>query len=111
MSHKSEDCPASSSPEGAGEENGNAERHHFFDNPANVKRVICIFIALCVVMLLLDFVFLFEDKHLSFRHGEFAPEAFPGFYSVFGFVACVLLVLIAKGIRRVLMRAEDYYER
>jgi hypothetical protein len=30
---------------------------------------------------------------------------------VYGFVACVLLVLTAKALRRLLKRPEDYYER
>jgi len=39
-----------------------------------------------------------------------AWEALPGFYALFGFVACVVLVLIAKEMRKVLMRDEDYYD-
>ena len=45
------------------------------------------------------------------KHEEFDFAAWFGFYGVFGFVACVVLVLIAKNLRRVLMRSEDYYER
>jgi hypothetical protein len=33
-----------------------------------------------------------------------------GFYSVYGFVACVLLVLLAKEMRKLLIRKEDYYD-
>ena len=43
--------------------------------------------------------------------GRFAIEHVFGFYGLFGFVACVALVLIAKQLRRVLMRPEDYYDR
>ena len=45
------------------------------------------------------------------KHEEFDFAAWFGFYGVFGFVACVVLILIAKNLRRVLMRSEDYYER
>ena len=45
------------------------------------------------------------------KHEEFDFAAWFGFYGVFGFLACVVLVLIAKNLRRVLMRSEDYYER
>ena len=45
------------------------------------------------------------------KHGPFAIEHVFGFYGIFGFVACVALVLIAKQLRRVLMRPEDYYDR
>ena len=37
-------------------------------------------------------------------------EALFGFYGIYGFVACVILVLLAKEMRRILMRREDYYE-
>ncbi len=37
-------------------------------------------------------------------------EAGFGFYAVFGFVACVILVLFAKEMRKVLMRKGDHYD-
>lgn len=45
------------------------------------------------------------------KHEEFDFTAWFGFYAIYGFLACVALVLIAKQLRRVLMRSEDYYER
>ena len=45
------------------------------------------------------------------KHEEFDFAAWFGFYAIYGFLACVALVLIAKQLRRVLMRSEDYYER
>ena len=45
------------------------------------------------------------------KHEEFDFATGFGFYGVFGFLACVVLVLIAKNLRGVLMRSEDYYER
>ena len=44
------------------------------------------------------------------KHGPFAIEHWFGFYGIFGFVACVALVLAAKELRRLLMRSEDYYD-
>ncbi len=77
------------------------EKSHVFDNPRNVKRVLHILYAACAVTLLLDFVI---HRHVMHRW-----EHLWGFYAVYGFVACVLLVLIAKEMRKVLMRSEDYY--
>jgi hypothetical protein len=34
-----------------------------------------------------------------------------GFYAAYGFFACVVLVLMAKVLRLVLKRPEDYYDR
>ena len=45
------------------------------------------------------------------KHEDVGFAATIGFYAVFGFVACVVLVLTAKGLRRLLMRPEDYYDR
>jgi len=43
-------------------------------------------------------------------HHGFAFESWPGFFSIYGFVACVALVLAAKELRKLLMRSETYYE-
>lgn len=34
---------------------------------------------------------------------------FPGSYAVYGFVACVILVLLGRILRRLVMRSENYY--
>ena len=83
------------------------EKQHLFDNPRNVKRLIRIFFAVCVVILALDFV---VHRHPSFEEGAFVVEDAFGFYAAYGFVACVLLVLAAKQMRRLLMKPEDYYD-
>lgn len=79
------------------------ERTTWLDSPANVDRLVRGFYAVCALLLLLDF---FIPKH-----GAFAIEHLFGFYALFGFVACVTLVLVAKQLRRILMRPEDYYDR
>ena len=75
---------------------------HFFDDPANLKKVLRIFYAICAGLLLVDFVY--------HRHVTHSWEGLWGFYGVFGFIACVILVLVAKEMRKVLMRDEKYYE-
>ena len=87
-------------------------RKHFFDDPVNVRRVIRTFIAICVVLFLLDGLFFIWHKHLSFEEESFPVEGWFGFYGIYGFVACVLLVLAAKYVlRKLVMRGEDYYDR
>ena len=78
------------------------EKKHFFDDPNNVKRVLRGFYACCVFLFALDFVI--------HRHIYHNWENLWGFYPIFGFIACVILVLIAKWMRTVLMRPEDYYD-
>ena len=48
----------------------------------------------------------FAYKH----HLHFRFEYWFGFFSLYGFVACVSLVLAAKQLRKIVMRDEDYYD-
>ena len=90
------------------------ERKHVFDDPKNVKRVIHGLLIACAIVFALDIVNLVQGLmgwH-EWRHEERPWEGLPGFYAVYGFVACVLLVLAARDIlRRIVMRDEDYYDR
>ena len=85
----------------------NSEKKHLFDQPRNVHRLIRIFFVLCALLLGADLLF---HRHLMFAEGVFPVEGWFGFYAIYGFVACVLLVLIATQMRKVLMRREDYYQ-
>lgn len=44
------------------------------------------------------------------RHSYHPLEEFTGFYALYGFVACVSLVLLARVMRRLVMRREDYWD-
>jgi hypothetical protein len=78
------------------------EQPGWFDDPGNVNKVIRTLIALCVASVLADF---FYEKH-----GHYGFQGVIGFDAIYGFVSCVLLVLAAKQLRKVLMRDEDYYD-
>ena len=84
-----------------------SEKKHLFDQPRNVHRLIWIFFVLCALLLGLELIF---HRHLNFDEGVFPVEGWFGFYAIYGFVACVLLVLTATQMRKVLMRREDYYD-
>lgn len=76
---------------------------YLFDKPRNVKILLRCFYASLLVLLIVE---LFVHKH-----SHFGWEAWPEFYAVYGFVACVVLVVAAKYILRPLVkRREDYYE-
>ena len=73
-----------------------------FDNPDNVRRLRTgFFIALVLVLIAEAFVEM---------HGSFAVEHFYGFYAVYGFISYVRLIFLAKFLRTLLMRKEDYYD-
>ncbi len=78
------------------------QKTYLFDNPRNVRRVVFGLVGACVILAGLDLVL--------HRHVSHPWEAMFGFYAVYGFVACVLLVLLAKELRKVLIREEDYYD-
>lgn len=65
-------------------------------------------IAICAVLLLIDVVNL--ALHFFHHHGKFRIEEIPNFYGFFGLIACVLLALLSVGLRKALMRDEDYYD-
>ncbi|MGE0557732.1 MAG: hypothetical protein AB7O69_05600 [Burkholderiales bacterium] len=45
------------------------------------------------------------------RHEDFGFAGWFGYYAVYGFIAIVLLVYASVGLRRLVRRSEDYYER
>lgn len=79
------------------------EREYWLDRKKNVDKVYRGVWALCAL--------LFAVEPFVHKHGDFAFEEWFGFHGFYGFVACVGLVLAAKGLRRWLKRPEDYYER
>lgn len=45
------------------------------------------------------------------HHAHTAMERLPGFWSVFGFVACVVIILVSKWYGHAgIMKREDYYD-
>ena len=82
---------------------GPGERRYWLDDMRNVDKLVYGLYAICAGLLLIDI--------LVPKHGPFAIEHWLGFYGIYGFVACVGLVLAARALRVILMRPEDYYDR
>ncbi len=59
-------------------------------------------LVVCVLLGLADLVY--------HRHTVFAFEAFPGIYGIFGFISCIFIVFAGIGLRKLIMRDEDYYD-
>ncbi len=79
------------------------ERKRWLDEPKNVDKIVYTLYGVCGLLILVDFV---PYKH----HLHYAVEDWIGFYGFYGLISCVGLVLAAKGLRRILMRSEDYYD-
>lgn len=65
------------------------------------QRILYALYAVSVLLVVADFVI--------HRHIYTAIEKIPAFYAIYGFIACVVLVLIATQMRKLLMRDENYY--
>ena len=79
------------------------QKSRWLDHPENVTRLYRV-VWVAGIALVLAELFVHRHEEVEFA-GWFA------FYALFGFVACVALVVTAKALRRVLKRPEDYYER
>lgn len=82
-----------------------AEQHEpngFFDKPENIRKILNVFYVICALLVIADFI--------VHRHVYHDWENLPAFYAIYGFVGCVILVLIAKEMRKILMRGDNYYD-
>lgn len=77
---------------------------HDFTGPLTppVARFIGVFFVTSAILFVADF---FVDREI-----HQPTEKVPGFYAIYGFVGCVVLVLVAKQMRKVVMRDETYYD-
>lgn len=78
------------------------EKPGFLDDPSNVRRLLWAFTLFGALLLVADLV--------VHRHVLHAWESLPAFYPVVGFASIVALVYGARGLRRLVMRPEDYYD-
>lgn len=71
---------------------------------ARLKAVIWACWGLLGLLVVLD---IFVDKH----HAHTAAEHIPGFWAVFGFIACTLIIFLSKWFGHAgIMTREDYYD-
>jgi hypothetical protein len=72
------------------------------DSASNRQRVrTCFYCALAAILALEFFIP---------KHGHFPWEDAWGFYAAYGFIGCVALIFVAKGLRMLVQRKEDYYD-
>lgn len=70
------------------------------------KRILWGLFVLCAALVLVDIPALV----LHWRYEEHPWEALPMLYPLWGFVGISVLILASKGLRRLVMRPENYYE-
>lgn len=75
----------------------------WLDRPENVKRLWRGFLIVLAALVLVEFAVVL--------HPHFAVDAVFAFHAWYGFVACAVLILMAKLLGLVLKRPDTYYER
>ncbi|MEA3383043.1 MAG: hypothetical protein U9Q20_00010 [Campylobacterota bacterium] len=78
------------------------KKQYIFDNPKNVKLLIKALYVCCIILFAMDLVI--------HRHIYHPWEELIGYYAFYGCISCVVLVLIAREMRKVVMRDENYYD-
>jgi hypothetical protein len=72
-----------------------------------LKTVIRVCCGVLILLVLLDAIPAIVDKEHA--HGV---ERWPGFWSVFGFMGCAVLIIVSKWFGHAgIMQPEDYYEK
>ena len=79
------------------------ENQGWADKPANRRLIRRVLYIACALLVVVDFV--------VHRHIYTPAEEIPAFYALYGFAALVGVVMAAKGLRLLVKRDEDYYER
>ncbi|MGB0921122.1 MAG: hypothetical protein ACPG06_03565 [Alphaproteobacteria bacterium] len=73
------------------------------DSPSFGNKIAWIVGLICAGLVVGDFLY--------HKHGHFEIENVPVFYGLYGFVAFIFVVFVGVGLRKILMRDEDYYDR
>lgn len=73
----------------------------------NLKTVLRVSYVVLFLLVVYDALPFLVDK----EHAHTDAERYPGFWAVFGFVACVLIILASKAFGHAgIMTREDYYD-
>lgn len=78
-------------------------QEHWLDNPKNVRKLwngFLLTLALTVII-----------GALVDLHPHFAIERWPGFYAIYGFLTCLVMIVVAKGLGLLLKRPDTYYDQ
>jgi hypothetical protein len=89
--------PAEKSPEEKDPEND-----HWLARPATIRKLWVGFISVLALTVL-------AQLFIGIK-GYFVVDGWLGFGAIFGFLSCVAMVLVAKGLGLVIKRAESYYD-
>ena len=73
------------------------------DKPVIRQRIRNVLYAVCALLVLAEFI--------VHRHIYMPLEKIPAYYAIYGFIALVSVVMLAKLLRKLVGREENYYEK
>jgi hypothetical protein len=73
----------------------------WFTKTENANKIFLVLAVFCLALFLADFTY--------HKHGHFHIEEIPGFYGIYGFFMFTALILVAKVLRLLIKRPENYY--
>ena len=73
----------------------------WFTTPKNSNKIFLGLALFCLILFLADFGY--------HKYGHFFIEEIPGFYGAYGFVMFTVLIFVAKFLRLIIKRPENYY--
>ncbi|MBU1713607.1 MAG: hypothetical protein KKD47_10975 [Proteobacteria bacterium] len=74
----------------------------FFGNSKRANGFLKAFYAVLALLIFADFFIL--------RHGDLKLENIPLFFTIFGFISCLCLILVAGIINFIIKKDENYYD-
>ncbi|MFO7666799.1 MAG: hypothetical protein R6V76_09285 [Desulfobacterales bacterium] len=74
----------------------------FFGDSKRANLFLKVFYAVLALLIFADFFIL--------RHGDFNFENIPLFFTFFGFISCLCLILIAGIVNLIIKKDENYYD-
>jgi hypothetical protein len=73
----------------------------------HLKTVVKVCLGVLALLVLIDAIPAFVNK----EHAHTSIEHWPAFWAVFGFIGCVILILVSKWFGHAgIMQREDYYD-
>ena len=79
-----------------------ADKERWLDSRRNVDKIFWGLVVICALTVLADLLY--------HKHVHYGIESLVGYHGWYGFISCVVLVLSAKVLRRLVKRDEDYYD-
>jgi len=74
---------------------------------ARLRATVGVCLALLALLVVVDAIPGVVDK----EHAHTAPEHWPAFWAVFGFIGCAILIILSKAFGHAgIMTREDYYD-